>query len=68
MRRLFAGMIFYRKHLETEINQAVFPGLQGGPHNHTISALATALHMAADPAFKTYQAQVVSNARALAAR
>ena len=38
-----AGMIFYRKALESEINQAVFPGLQGGPHNHTIAGLAVAL-------------------------
>lgn len=63
-----AGMIFYKKALESQINQAVFPGLQGGPHNHTISALATALHMASDPAFKIYQSQVVSNARVLADR
>mmetsp|Transcript_9757 Transcript_9757/g.29351 ORF Transcript_9757/g.29351 Transcript_9757/m.29351 type:complete len:498 (+) Transcript_9757:164-1657(+) len=62
------GMIFYKKALESQINQAVFPGLQGGPHNHTISALATALHMASDPAFKIYQSQVVSNARVLADR
>lgn len=62
------GMIFYRKHLETEINQAVFPGLQGGPHNHTISGLAVALKAAATPEFKEYQVQVIANARALAAR
>jgi len=62
------GMIFYRKHLETEINQAVFPGLQGGPHNHTISGLAVALRAAATPEFKEYQVQVIANARALASR
>jgi glycine hydroxymethyltransferase len=53
--------------LETRINFAVFPGLQGGPHNHTITALATALKQAADPAFATYSRQVLSNAQALAA-
>ena len=63
-----AGMIFYRKDLEAQINQAVFPGLQGGPHNHTIAGLAVALRMAAAPEFKGYQQQVVANARALASR
>lgn len=52
--------------LETRINFAVFPGLQGGPHNHTITALATALKQAADPAFAVYSKQVLSNAQALA--
>ena len=37
------GMIFYKKEFEQQINSAVFPGLQGGPHNHTIGALAVAL-------------------------
>lgn len=62
------GMIFYRKEFENEINQAVFPGLQGGPHNHTISGLAVALRAAATPEFREYQRQVVANSRALAAR
>lgn len=62
------GMIFYRKDLESQINQAVFPGLQGGPHNHTIAGLAVALRMASAPEFKGYQQQVVANARALASR
>jgi len=62
------GMIFYRKHLEADINQAVFPGLQGGPHNHTISGLAVALRAATTPEFKEYQKQVIANARALSDR
>eukprot|EP00899_Mesostigma_viride_P026530 jgi/Mesvir1/7061/Mv09177-RA.1 len=68
------GMIFYRKGekwgttLEAAIDQAVFPGLQGGPHNHTIAALAVALKMAMTPEFKGYQKQVVANCKALAAR
>ena len=51
---------------EARINFSVFPGLQGGPHNHTISALATALLQAASPEFKAYQRQVLANAAAFA--
>ena len=54
--------------LERRINDAVFPGLQGGPHNHTISGLAVALKMAAAPEFREYQEQVLSNSQALAGR
>jgi glycine/serine hydroxymethyltransferase len=43
-------------------------GLQGGPHNHTIAALAVALKQANTPEFKTYQQQVVANCQALAQR
>lgn len=43
-------------------------GLQGGPHNHTIAALAVALKQAKAPEFKTYQQQVVANCQALADR
>ena len=63
-----AGLIFYRKEFESEINQAVFPGLQGGPHNHTISGLAVALKLAATEEFRVYQRQVVANAKALSSR
>jgi glycine hydroxymethyltransferase len=48
------------------VDRAVFPGLQGGPHNHTTAAIAVALHEAAQPSFRTYAHQVVANARALA--
>ncbi|CCK70584.1 glycine hydroxymethyltransferase SHM2 KNAG_0E03250 [Huiozyma naganishii CBS 8797] len=51
--------------LENPINFSVFPGHQGGPHNHTIAALATALKQAATPEFKEYQLQVLKNAKAL---
>ena len=51
--------------LENPINFSVFPGHQGGPHNHTITALAVALKQAATPEFKDYQAKVVANAKAL---
>ena len=51
----------------TAIDKAVFPGLQGGPHNHTTAGIAVALHEAAQPSFRDYAAQVVANAKALAA-
>jgi len=49
-----------------KINSAIFPGLQGGPLMHVIAAKAVAFKEALDPAFKTYQQQVVANARVLA--
>ncbi|MDQ2588748.1 serine hydroxymethyltransferase [Saccharothrix yanglingensis] len=49
------------------IDKAVFPGLQGGPHNHTTAAIAVALGEALDPSFGLYAHAVVQNARALAA-
>lgn len=54
--------------LEEPINASVFPGHQGGPHNHTISALAVALRQAQTPEFKDYQKTVLLNAKALADR
>lgn len=74
-----AGMIFFRRSppnpdaprpkddLEARVNQAVFPGNQGGPHNHTVAAIAVALKQAASPEFRQYAAQVRANARSLAA-
>ncbi|GGK85202.1 serine hydroxymethyltransferase [Planomonospora parontospora subsp. parontospora] len=50
----------------TALNKAVFPGLQGGPHNHTTAAIAVALGEAATEEFRAYAHQVVANARALA--
>ena len=61
------GMVFYRKELGERVDGAVFPGIQGGPHNHTIAGLATALKRAATPEFREYQAQTQRNSRALAA-
>jgi glycine hydroxymethyltransferase len=51
--------------LEGPINFSVFPGHQGGPHNHTITALAVALKQAQSEDFKLYQQQVIKNAKAL---
>jgi glycine hydroxymethyltransferase len=48
------------------LDKAVFPGLQGGPHNHTTAAIAVALHEAAAPSFRDYAHAVVANAKALA--
>lgn len=74
------AMIFFRKgirkvtkkgkeipyDLESKINFSVFPAHQGGPHNHTISALAVALKQTELPEYKEYQQQVVSNASSFA--
>ena len=54
--------------LEDKINFAVFPGLQGGPHNHTIAGLAVALKQAASPEFAEYQRQVMRNMKAMSER
>ena len=74
------AMIFYRRgvkernsktgeevmyDLEEKINFAVFPGLQGGPHNHTIGALSVALKQANTPEFVKYQKQVLKNCAVL---
>lgn len=53
--------------LENPINFSVFPGHQGGPHNHTITALAVALKQAKTPEFKEYQSLVLKNAKVLEA-
>lgn len=69
-----AGMIFYRKKtrsgeptdFETRVNQAVFPGLQGGPHMHQIAAIATQMKEVCSDEWKDYAKQVQLNAAALA--
>ncbi|GJP61115.1 hypothetical protein CLOP_g18319 [Closterium sp. NIES-67] len=53
--------------LEDRINFAVFPSMQGGPHNNHTAALAVSLKQAGSPAFRAYMIQVKRNARALAA-
>jgi len=60
-----SGMIFAKRQYMAAVDAAVFPMLQGGPHNHQIGALAAALREASAPAFATYARDVVSNARAL---
>jgi glycine hydroxymethyltransferase len=61
------AMIMTTEEHATAIDKAIFPGLQGGPHNHTTAAIAVALKEAAEPGFRTYAGQVVANAGALAA-
>ena len=61
-----SGMVMGREPHRKAINKAVFPGLQGGPHMHTIAAKAVMAKEALTPEFKAYAAQVVANARALA--
>ena len=60
------GMIFCKKEHAAAIDKAVFPGLQGGPHNHVTAAIAVAAKEAARPEFRAYAGHVVENARALA--
>uniref|UniRef100_A0A674NJ23 Serine hydroxymethyltransferase n=1 Tax=Takifugu rubripes TaxID=31033 RepID=A0A674NJ23_TAKRU len=75
-----AGLIFYRKgvrsvdkkgkevlyNLQERVNFAVFPSLQGGPHNHAIGGVAVALKQASTPMFKQYISQVMLNAKSMA--
>ncbi len=60
------GMILCREELAKKIDKAIFPGSQGGPLMHVIAAKAVCLGEALSPEFKTYQAQIVKNAAALA--
>jgi glycine hydroxymethyltransferase len=60
------GLILMRPALEKPINSAVFPGIQGGPLMHVIAAKAVAFKEALAPEFKTYQQQVITNARVMA--
>ncbi|WP_442818582.1 serine hydroxymethyltransferase [Streptomyces sp. NBC_01320] len=59
------AMLLSRAEHARAIDRAVFPGLQGGPHNQTTAAIAVALKEAATPGFSAYAHQVVANARAL---
>ena len=61
------GMLMCKSAHAKAIDRAVFPGLQGGPHNHTTAGIAVALHEAATAEFKTYAHQIVANAKVLAA-
>jgi glycine hydroxymethyltransferase len=60
------AMIMSTAEHASAIDKAVFPGLQGGPHNQTTAAIAVALKEAAQPEFRGYAHQVVANAKALA--
>ncbi|MBE7485004.1 MAG: serine hydroxymethyltransferase [Polyangiaceae bacterium] len=60
------GMILCKAEHAKDIDRAVFPGLQGGPHNHTTAGIAVAAKEAMAPAFKAYAGRVVENAKVLA--
>lgn len=60
------AMIMCKKELAERIDKAVFPGLQGGPHNHITAGIAVALHEASSEEFKEYSKQVILNAQELA--
>jgi glycine hydroxymethyltransferase len=60
------AMILCKAAYADAIDRAVFPALQGGPHNHTTAAIAVALHEASTPEFAAYGRQIVHNAKALA--
>jgi len=66
LRAARGAVILARNDLMKKIDRAVFPGLQGGPHNHSIAGIAVGLHEALQPEFKQYAQQVIDNARALA--
>ena len=60
------GLILMKDAVAKQLNSAIFPGIQGGPLMHVIGAKAVAFQEALQPAFKTYQQQVVKNAAAMA--
>jgi glycine hydroxymethyltransferase len=62
-----AGMVLCREPFARDLDRAVFPGIQGGPLVHVVAAKAVCLKEAAEPAFATYQRQIVANAARLAA-
>jgi glycine hydroxymethyltransferase len=60
------AMLMSRAEHAKDLDRAVFPGLQGGPHNHTTAAIAVALQEASTAGFRDYAHQIVANAKALA--
>lgn len=61
-----AGMILCQEEFASQIDKAIFPGIQGGPLMHIIAAKAVAFKEALQPGFKDYQQQIIDNAQALA--
>jgi glycine hydroxymethyltransferase len=67
MRGPWGGMILCKAQHAEAVDKSVFPGAQGGPHNHAVAAKAVMLHYCMQPEFREYAQQVVRNARAMAA-
>jgi len=65
LRSTRAAMIFYKKDLAKIINGAVFPGQQGGPHNHAIAGICTQLREVIQPEWSEYAKQIIKNCQAL---
>jgi glycine hydroxymethyltransferase len=63
-----SAAIMCKKEFAEKIDKAIFPGLQGGPHEHVIAAKAVAFKEALQPEFKTYAEQIVKNSKKLAER
>ncbi len=61
-----AAVLFSKKSISEAINKAIFPGLQGGPHNNIVAAIALTFGEALKPRFKNYQKQIIKNAKVLA--
>ncbi len=61
-----SGFVLCRKEWAAKVNQAVFPGMQGGPLMHVVAAKAIGFGEALQPAFRSYAAQIVANARTVA--
>lgn len=66
LRGPIGALIFSKKELSEKIDKAIFPGLQGGPQNHSIAGIAVCLQEALKPEFKIYVQQIVKNAKTLA--
>ncbi len=62
------GMLLCKAEHASKVDRAVFPGLQGGPHMHTLTAIAVAMAEADTPEFQAYAKQIVKNAKALAGK
>ncbi len=60
------AIIMCKEQFAKQVDSAVFPGMQGGPHEHIIASIAVAFHEALQPEFQTYATQVIKNAKAMA--
>lgn len=60
------SLIFCKKELAEQLDDAVFPKMQGGPHNHSIGGISVALHEALQPEFNEYSKRIIANSKALA--